>query len=48
MMLITSANFSYSAENTNVEIGLRVDDPTLSESVEEQMFEKRGVLYELV
>ena len=48
MMLITSANFSYSAENTNVEFGLRVDDPTLAESVEEQMFDKRGVLYELV
>ena len=48
MMLITSANFSYSAENTNVEFGLRIDDPTLAESVEEQMFEKRGVLYELV
>jgi len=48
MMLITSANFSYSAENTNVEFGLRVDDPTLADSVEEQMFQKRGVLYELV
>lgn len=48
MMLITSANFSYSAENTNIEFGLRVDDPTLAECVEEQMFEKRGVLYELV
>jgi phosphatidylserine/phosphatidylglycerophosphate/cardiolipin synthase-like enzyme len=48
MMLITSANFSYSAENTNIEFGLRVDDPTLAESVEEQMFDKRGVLYELV
>lgn len=47
LMLITSANFSYSAENTNVEFGLRIDDPTLAESVEEQMFEKRGVLYEL-
>lgn len=48
LMLITSANFSYSAENTNVEFGLRVDDTALAESVEEQMFEKRGVLYEHV
>lgn len=48
LMLITSANFSFSAENTNVEFGLRVDDPTLAASVEEQMFDKRGVLYEHV
>ena len=48
LMLITSANFSYSAENLNVEFGLLVDDPTLAESVEEQMFSKRGSLYQAV
>lgn len=48
LVLITSANFSYSAENLNVEFGLLVDDPTLAESIEEQMFSKRGVLYEPV
>jgi phosphatidylserine/phosphatidylglycerophosphate/cardiolipin synthase-like enzyme len=48
LMLITSANFSYSAENLNVEFGLLVDDPTVAESIEEQMFSKRGVLYEAV
>lgn len=48
LTLVTSANFSYSAENTNVEFGLRIDDPALAESVEELMFQKRGVLYEQV
>jgi len=48
LTLITSANFSYSAENLNVEFGLLVDDPTVAESVEAQMFSKRGVLYEPV
>lgn len=48
LTLITSANFSYSAENLNVEFGLLVDDPVLAESIEEQMFSKRGVLYEAV
>lgn len=48
VMLITSANFSFSAENTNIEFGLLINDPTLAESVEEQMFNKRGILYELV
>jgi len=48
VMLLTSANFSYNAENANIEFGLRINDPALAESVEEQMFSKRGVLYELV
>lgn len=48
LMLLTSANFSYSAENLNVEFGLLIDDASLAESVEDQMSEKRGVLYELV
>lgn len=48
LMLITSANFSFSAENFNIEFGLLIDNPTLAESVEEQMFSKRGTLYEEV
>ena len=48
LMLLTSANFSYSAENLNVEFGLLVEDPSLAESVEDTMASKRGVLYERV
>ncbi|WP_235984692.1 phospholipase D-like domain-containing protein [Actinomyces trachealis] len=36
-LLVGSANFSYSAEERNVELGLRVDDPALAASVEKQM-----------
>jgi phosphatidylserine/phosphatidylglycerophosphate/cardiolipin synthase-like enzyme len=48
LLLLTSANFSYSAENRNVEFGVRISDPGLAESVEEVMATKHGVLYELV
>ena len=48
LLLITSANFSYSAENRNVEFGLLVRDSALAESVEGTMTSKHGSLYELV
>jgi phosphatidylserine/phosphatidylglycerophosphate/cardiolipin synthase-like enzyme len=48
LLLITSANFSYSAENRNVEFGLLVRDSALAESVEATMTSKHGSLYELV
>lgn len=48
VLLVTSANFSFSAENRNIEFGIRIDSPTLSESVESTMFAKHGSLYELV
>ena len=48
MVLLTSANFSFSAENRNVEFGLRIHDPALAESVESTMTSKHGSLYELV
>ncbi|MGI8751544.1 MAG: DISARM system phospholipase D-like protein DrmC [Acidimicrobiales bacterium] len=48
MLLLTSANFSFSAENRNVEFGLRVEDPALAELVETMMTSKHGSLYELV
>ena len=48
LILLTSANFSYNAENRNVEFGLLVAAPPIAESVEELMFSKRGVLYEEV
>lgn len=48
VLLLTSANFSFSAENVNVEFGLRIHDPALAESVESTMIGKQGSLYHLV
>ncbi len=48
VLLITSANFSFSAENRNVEFGLLVHDAGLAHSVEATMASKHGTLYELV
>lgn len=46
--MLTSANFSFSAENRNVEFGLLVRDSALAESVEGTMKSKHGLLYQLV
>ena len=48
VVLLTSANFSYSAENTNVEFGLEIRDSGLAASIEKTMASKHGSLYELV
>lgn len=48
LLLITSANFSYSAENRNVEFGILVRDGALAASVESTMTTKHGFLFELV
>ena len=48
LLLITSANFSYSAENRNVEFGILVRDTALATSVEATMTSKHGTLYELM
>ncbi|WP_415853873.1 DISARM system phospholipase D-like protein DrmC [Sinomonas sp. G460-2] len=48
LLLITSANFSYSAENRNVEFGILVRDSALAETVERTMRDQHGSLYELV
>lgn len=48
VLLLTSANFSFSAENRNVEFGLLVRDSALAGSVESTMTSKHGSLYELV
>lgn len=48
VLLLTSANFSFSAENRNIEFGLRIHDTALAESVESTMKSKHGSLYELV
>lgn len=47
VLLLTSANFSFSAENRNIEFGLRIRDSALAESVESTMASKHGTLYEL-
>jgi phosphatidylserine/phosphatidylglycerophosphate/cardiolipin synthase-like enzyme len=48
MLLLTSANFSFSAENRNIEFGLLVRDSALARSVESTMASKHGTLYGLV
>jgi phosphatidylserine/phosphatidylglycerophosphate/cardiolipin synthase-like enzyme len=48
VLMLTSANFSFSAENRNVEFGLLIRDSALAESVESTMRSKHGTLYELV
>ena len=48
VLLLTSANFSFSAENRNVEFGLLVRDSGLAASIESTMTSKHGTLYELV
>lgn len=47
LLLLTSANFSFSAENRNIELGLHIHDPALAESIETTMASKHGTLYEL-
>lgn len=47
-LLVGSANFSRSAEERNVELGLRVDDPALAASVEKQMRDLEANVYERV
>lgn len=46
--LLTSANFSYRAENSNIELGLLVHDTALASAIESTMWGKHGVLYEPV
>lgn len=48
VVLLTSANFSYSAENSNIEFGLLIHDNGLATSIEKTMASKRGSLYLLV
>ncbi len=48
LLLITSANFSYSAENRNVEFGILVREAAVASSIEATMTSKHGSLYALV
>lgn len=47
-LLVTSANFSESAEHRNVELGLIVGNPALTQSVETEMSGFERELYEVV
>jgi phosphatidylserine/phosphatidylglycerophosphate/cardiolipin synthase-like enzyme len=47
-LLITSANFSWSAENANLEFGLLVDNPNLAESVERELRDAEDLVFERV
>jgi phosphatidylserine/phosphatidylglycerophosphate/cardiolipin synthase-like enzyme len=47
-LLVTSANFSWSAEHGNVEFGVLIDNPNLTESVEREMRRTEDLLYERV
>lgn len=48
MLVVTSANFSWSAENDNVELGLKVTDPQLARRVERELENLEGDVYERV
>lgn len=47
-LIVTSANFSLSAEERNIELGLRVDSRPLTELVEQQLLDAEATLYERV
>ena len=48
ILIVTSANMSASAEERNVELGLRLDDTLLTRAVEERMRALEPLLYEQV
>ncbi len=45
-LLITSANFSWSAENANVELGMLIDNQNLTEMVEREMRQPEDYLFD--
>jgi phosphatidylserine/phosphatidylglycerophosphate/cardiolipin synthase-like enzyme len=47
-LLVTSANFSWSAENANLEFGVLIDNRNLAEAVEHQMREAEAHVFERV
>lgn len=48
LLLVTSANFSKSAERRNIEMGLKVENVALVQSIERQMALFEGKLYERI
>ena len=47
-LVVTSANFSWSAEYGNVELGITIDDSAVADSVEREMHVSEPSLYEVV
>jgi len=47
-LVVTSANFSWSAEYGNVELGVTLDNPNVAESVEREMRGAEHSIYEVV
>ncbi|MGV9369801.1 DISARM system phospholipase D-like protein DrmC [Micromonospora tulbaghiae] len=47
-LLVTSANFSWSAEHGNVEFGVLIDNRNFTEAVEREMLNAEDLLYERV
>jgi phosphatidylserine/phosphatidylglycerophosphate/cardiolipin synthase-like enzyme len=47
-LLVTSANFSWSAENANLELGVLIDNRNLAEAVEHQMQDAESHVFERV
>ncbi|HEY3952748.1 MAG TPA: phospholipase D-like domain-containing protein [Streptosporangiaceae bacterium] len=45
-LLVTSANFFWSAENANLEFGLLVDNPKLAESAERELRDAEDMIFE--
>nr|WP_234416024.1 phospholipase D-like domain-containing protein [Actinomyces sp. Z3] len=48
IVVVTSANMSRSAEERNVELGLRLDEPLLARAIEDQMRALEPHVYERV
>ena len=47
-LLVTSANFSWSAENANLEFGVLIDNPNLAEAVERELRDAEDLIFERV
>jgi hypothetical protein len=47
-LLVTSANFSWSAEHGNIEFGVLIDNPNLTEVAERELRRAEGLLFEAV
>lgn len=47
-LLVSSANFSWSAEHANIELGVLLDNPALTEAVQRQMRSAESSCYEVV
>jgi phosphatidylserine/phosphatidylglycerophosphate/cardiolipin synthase-like enzyme len=47
-LLVTSANFSWNAENANLELGMLIDNRNLAEAVEHQMHDAENYVFERV